>query len=195
MKYYAVKKGRHPGIYRSRDACQKEVSGYPGAIFKSFTNEKDAMYFIDDREEEQEISPDSAIAYVDGSYNAKEKTYGAGVVFIEEDGQSEHYKTYNDDYYVHRNVAGEVRASELAINIAIEKAKKSITIYHDYQGIASRANKEWKANNDLTKSYAKFVEEKRKKLRIHFVKVKGHSNDKNNDMADILAKKAAKLKY
>lgn len=196
MKYYAVKKGRNPGIYRSWEACQKEVSGYPGANFKSFKNEKDALAFMEDREKEgQELSPDSAIAYVDGSYNIKEKIYGAGVVFIEEDGQSEHYKTYNDDYYVHRNVAGEVRASELAINIAIEKAKKSITIYHDYQGIASRANKEWKANNDLTKSYAKFVEEKRKKLSIHFVKVKGHSNDKNNDMADILAKKAAKLKY
>ncbi|MDD7044351.1 MAG: ribonuclease H family protein [Peptoniphilaceae bacterium] len=192
MKYYAVKKGRNPGIYKSWEACQKEVSGYPGAIFKSFKNEKDALAFMEDREKEgQELSPDSAIAYVDGSYNIKEKIYGAGVVFIEEDGQSEYYKTYTDDYYVHRNVAGEVRASELAIDIAIEKGKKALTIYHDYQGIASWANKEWKANNELTKSYASRVEEKRKIIKISFVKVKGHSNDKYNDLADSLAKKAA----
>ena len=29
-----------------------------------------------------------------------------------------------------------------------------------------------------------------KKIKINFVKVKGHSNDKYNDKADLLAKKA-----
>ena len=35
-KYYAVKKGRHPGIYKTWTECQKEVNGYPNAKFKSF---------------------------------------------------------------------------------------------------------------------------------------------------------------
>ncbi|MCC4325775.1 ribonuclease H family protein [Limosilactobacillus reuteri] len=35
-KYYAVKKGRHPGIYKTWAECQKEVNGYPNAKFKSF---------------------------------------------------------------------------------------------------------------------------------------------------------------
>ena len=35
-KYYAVRKGRIPGIYRTWSECQKQVTGYPGAVFKGF---------------------------------------------------------------------------------------------------------------------------------------------------------------
>ena len=31
-KYYAVRKGRIPGIYRTWSECQKQVTGYPGAV-------------------------------------------------------------------------------------------------------------------------------------------------------------------
>ena len=74
----------------------------------------------------------------------------------------------------------------------MQKSKK-IVIYHDYQGISSWANDEWKANNDLTKSYKDFIKNARKNLEIGFVKVKGHSNDKYNDWADRLAKKGAQV--
>lgn len=39
-KYYAVKVGNVPGIYETWDECQKQVKGYPGAIYKSFSSEK-----------------------------------------------------------------------------------------------------------------------------------------------------------
>ncbi len=35
-----------------------------------------------------------------------------------------------------------------------------------------------------------FTGEPSRKVKVHFVKMKGHSNDKYNDMADQLAKKA-----
>lgn len=38
-KVYAVKKGRHPGIYNSWDDCKKQVNGYSGAEFKKLYNE------------------------------------------------------------------------------------------------------------------------------------------------------------
>ena len=38
--------------------------------------------------------------------------------------------------------------------------------------------------------HKKFIEEARKNIKIDFVKVKGHSNDKYNDRADALAKTA-----
>jgi len=47
MKFYAVRVGRRPGIYSTWDACQKEVKGFPGAMYKSFTSEEDAQVFID----------------------------------------------------------------------------------------------------------------------------------------------------
>ena len=190
MKYYAVKKGRNPGIYTSWDSCLEEVKGYSGAIYKSFKTLEDANEFMTGIKEEIEIGPNSAIAYVDGSYNQKLKTYGAGVVYITEGEEIELMKSFDDSYHTHRNVAGEVKASELAITKAIEDKKNQIVIYHDYQGIASWATGDWKTNNDLTKSYKKFIDEARKNIEIDFVKVKGHSNDKYNDRADSLAKTA-----
>lgn len=112
------------------------------------------------------------------------------MVYITDQGEEEFYKVYDDAYHVHRNVAGEVKASELAIKKAIQDGKKQIYIHHDYQGIASRAQNERKANNDLTLSYKNFIEEAKKQITIHFIKVKGHSNDPYNDKADTLAKKA-----
>ena len=46
QKYYAVRKGRQPGIYRTWPETQKQVSGYPQAQYKSFTSEKDAQDFM-----------------------------------------------------------------------------------------------------------------------------------------------------
>lgn len=196
MKYYAVKRGRNPGIYTSWEACLKEVKGFSNASYKSFKNKEDALSFMEGGVKNIEIDEDTTIAYVDGSYNLKEKIYGAGVVYIRKDEKEEElFKTYTDDFYNHRNVAGEVKASELAIKKALEDKAKKLMIYHDYQGIASWANDEWKANNDLTKSYKDFVKKARSQLEIGFVKVKGHSNNKYNDWADRLAKKAAGVDY
>lgn len=190
MKYYAVKKGRNPGIYTSRDACLKEVHKYKGAIYKSFKTRQEAENFLKEEKIQVKADKDSVIAYVDGSFNLEKKIYGAGVVYITDQGEEEFYKVYDDAYHVHRNVAGEVKASELAIKKAIQDGKKQIYIHHDYQGIASRAQNERKANNDLTLSYKNFIEEAKKQITIHFIKVKGHSNDPYNDKADTLAKKA-----
>lgn len=193
MKYYAVKRGRNPGIYTSWDSCLKEVKGFSNASYKSFKKKEDALAFLEGESKEVTVDDDTIIAYVDGSYNLNEKIYGAGAVYITKDGEEELYATFTDDFYKHRNVAGEVKASELAIKKALDEKAKKIVIYHDYQGISSWANDEWKANNDLTKSYKDFIKNARKNLEIGFVKVKGHSNDKYNDWADRLAKKGAQV--
>ena len=191
MKYYAVKKGRNPGIYTSWDSCLKEVKGFSGAIYKSFKTKEEAETYMAGEEKQIEVGANAVIAYVDGSYNQKLKVYGSGVVYITDDKELELMKSYDYSYHIHRNVAGEVKASELAIEKAIEDKKDQIIIYHDYQGIASWANGDWKTNNDLTKAYKSFIDQARKKIKIDFVKVKGHSNDKYNDKADQLAKEAA----
>ena len=35
-KYYAVKKGKSPGIYDSWNKCKAQVDGVPGAVYKGF---------------------------------------------------------------------------------------------------------------------------------------------------------------
>lgn len=45
-KYYAVAKGRIPGIYRNWETCSKQVDGYSGAVHKRFSTEGAAAAFI-----------------------------------------------------------------------------------------------------------------------------------------------------
>ncbi|CAD7702228.1 unnamed protein product [Ostreobium quekettii] len=45
-KWYAVRIGRHPGIYSSWQKCQAEVHGFPKAVFKSFLNREDAESWL-----------------------------------------------------------------------------------------------------------------------------------------------------
>uniref|UniRef100_A0A6S8B204 Ribonuclease H n=1 Tax=Aplanochytrium stocchinoi TaxID=215587 RepID=A0A6S8B204_9STRA len=45
-KYYAVRKGRKPGIYLTWTECETQVKGFRGAQFKSFKTESDAHQYI-----------------------------------------------------------------------------------------------------------------------------------------------------
>ena len=57
-------------------------------------------------------------------------------------------------------------------------------------GIAKWCTGEWNATKEGTIAYKKFYNKAKKHVNITFCKVKGHSGDKYNDMADALAKKA-----
>ncbi|CAG2179571.1 unnamed protein product, partial [Oppiella nova] len=46
-KYYAVRRGRAPGVYNSWDECKSQVDGYSGAQFKSFRTAAEAKEFVD----------------------------------------------------------------------------------------------------------------------------------------------------
>jgi len=55
-KFYVVKRGRVPGIYTSWPSCQTQISGFSGALHKSFPNRLDALnYFYDGNVPEHEI--------------------------------------------------------------------------------------------------------------------------------------------
>lgn len=139
----------------------------------------------------EDISEDEIIAYVDGSYKKDTLEYGYGVVLILKDDIIELFgKGEDPEVTKSRNVTGELFGSIRAISEAIRLKKKKITVFYDYQGISSWANGEWKCNLPLTIGYRDKIKEFRKEIEILFVKVKAHSNDKYNDLADHLAKKS-----
>ena len=45
-KFYAVKKGLKPGIYKTWDECKKQVLNFPGARYKSFKTLLEAQQFM-----------------------------------------------------------------------------------------------------------------------------------------------------
>lgn len=195
-KYYAVRVGRVPGIYESWPECESQVHGYPGAQFKSFESRDSAQSYIDNDTTNLKSNPDDCIAYVDGSYDIKNKRYSCGVVLLKSDEIIEEYNEVGSDIEASsmRNVAGEILGSQRAVEMAIALGFKRVVIYHDYSGIAGWGNGEWKTNNQWTTQYKEFIRNSRKKIEIKFVKVKGHSSNKYNDMADQLAKDALGIK-
>lgn len=191
-KFYGVKSGRTPGIYGTWAECQKQIHGFSGAVYKSFSAKEEAEAFVNGGKESKKELPDTqAEAYVDGSYDAKTKAFSYGMVIFYE-GQELHFseKFTDSDLAQMHNVAGEIKGSEAAMQYCLDHGIKSITIYHDYEGIAKWCNGEWAAKKPGTIAYAKFFQKAREQVQIRFVKVKGHSGDRYNDMADKLAKEA-----
>lgn len=138
--------------------------------------------------------PDIPYAYVDGSFNPKSSVYGYGG-FLRHDGLKEILQgSDNDEEMAHmRNVSGEILGSMAAIRLAVELGLKELIIYYDYAGIEAWATGEWKRNNKYTKAYHEYVNSISDIIKLHFVKVKGHSGIDGNEEADILAKEAVGL--
>lgn len=132
-----------------------------------------------------------AVAYVDGSFNSETNVFGYGVVMFY-NGEEIHFsKSYADEEMASmRNVAGEIYGSMVAMEYAVEHHIKNLSIYYDYMGIAKWCTGEWKANKPGTIAYKKYYDKIKRKVNVTFYKVKGHSGDKYNDLADKLAKDA-----
>lgn len=189
-KFYAVKKGRKTGIFLTWSECEEQVKGFKGAIHKAFSTKQEAQLFLEDQPIQNDVN--GLIAYVDGSYNVKTKEYGYGCVLLEGQNVIEQFygKGSHVDYVSMRNVAGEILASEKAIQYAIEHHYSLICIYYDYEGIEKWATKQWKANKVGTQAYQNFIENSKNHIHISFMKVVAHSGDMYNEIADQLAKKA-----
>ena len=202
MKYYAVYRGKSgaPKIFTSWDECKKEVIGFKGAIYKSFTSEKEAINFIalnsegktEEKSNESEECEKGLFIYVDGSFAVDKGNYSYGLVAVndgeiiyEDKGQGS-----DKEAIPLRNVSGEVLGAKMAVDFAIEKGFDEVTIAYDYQGVESWALGTWKRNNKITAEYNEFMQNKMKQIKVKFKKIKGHSGHKYNDLADKLAKEA-----
>ena len=99
-KYYAVKKGRKPGVYQSWAECKAMVDGFPGAVYKSFKTREEAVAFakaatytgadaapkmqnaMKKTMQQEDGAMPSVYAFVDGSYNVATHVYGYGGFLI-----------------------------------------------------------------------------------------------------------------
>lgn len=221
-KFYAVKAGRTTGIYNSWDDCKAQVDGFAGAIYKSFKTAGEAAEYMGwgkvenvsgtseidgltkrgnegikaSKENEPVCGTEMAdgVAYVDGSFNVATGEFSYGVVMFHKGDELHFNKKFDDtELATMRNVAGEIKGAEAAMQYAFDHGMKELVIYHDYEGISRWPLREWKANKEGTIAYQAFYDKISKNVNIKFVKVKGHSGDKYNDEADRLAKEALGL--
>ncbi|MBD5548282.1 MAG: reverse transcriptase-like protein [Lachnospiraceae bacterium] len=204
-KYYAVKIGMQRGIFRTWEECRINVSGYPGAEFKSFKSKAEACAYLgiayeeeksdNDFEQKDGLNGEDCVKiYVDGSYNNATKEFSYGIVVLRGGREEKYSRKFNDENLsAMRNVAGEIKGAEAAMQYAIDHHLSEIEIYYDYEGVAKWCLGEWKTNKEGTKAYKAFYDRASQQIKIGFVKVTSHSNNKYNDMADQLAKEALGL--
>ena len=108
-KYYAVKKGKKTGVFKSWAECRAAVEGYPGAEYKGFALIEEANAYLGcagdvsgggsgnysgecsgikteghagTGRNEDMPGEGCLLAYVDGSYDDSLKKYAFGCVFI-----------------------------------------------------------------------------------------------------------------
>ncbi|MDO4618379.1 MAG: ribonuclease H family protein [Clostridia bacterium] len=211
-KYYAVKNGKEVGIFTSWKECKPLVEGFSGAEYKSFATKTEAKEYLG-IEVKKKIEPpkpntrvgtpavkeiDSdydAVFYVDGSYNIETKDYSFGCVMLKDGEMFTFSHKYDDPEAASmRNVAGEIAGASFAMKYAVKIGLNRVLIVYDYEGIARWAKGEWKANLKHTKEYAILYRKLSDYIKVDFMKVKGHSGDIYNDMADRLAKNELGIK-
>lgn len=203
-KYYAVRAGRKTGVFETWDECKAQVTGFSGASYKGFPTRQEAEAFVNGapQQETESAAPAAAqkeegpraVAYVDGSYHVGTKEFACGAVLFWEGETVTFSQKFEDPALAEmRNVAGEIKGAETVIRWCLERGVPALDIYHDYEGIAKWCTGEWKANKEGTKAYQAFYRQAASKMNIRFFKVKGHSGDTYNEMADKLAKIALNL--
>ncbi len=128
-------------------------------------------------------------AYVDGSYDKDSGLYGYGAVILNDNNERVCVLSGSgEDADGIWNVAGELAGVTAAVNYAINNGEKAVHICYDYEGIEKWATGEWKAKKPATKEYVSFIHNS--SITVTFEKVKAHSGDKYNDLADKTAKEA-----
>lgn len=156
----------------------------------------------------EEDFPDVLTIYVDGSFNKETCTYGYGLVAVKNGSVLKEISEagHDQEFAAQRNVAGEIMGAMMAVEYAKTMDADEIVICYDYKGIelwaiddsykgirSHRSEKPWNANNNYTQEYKTCMLDDQKYMTIHFKKIKAHSGDKYNDLADLLAKKAVGL--
>ena len=192
-KFYEVKKGKKTGIFSTWDECKEQVTGFKGAVYKSFKTLSEAEAFLERNEEKIENieEVDGVYAYIDGSFDRINGIYGSGVVIVDGDKKHEYKHAGNrEDYAQLHNVAGELEAAKFVMWYAVDKKIKEITLFYDYQGIEAWAVGDWQANLPYTQDYVKFYNKVKSVVKVNFIKVKAHTGVELNEVVDKLAKDA-----
>jgi ribonuclease HI len=214
-KFYAVAKGRKPGIYTNWPDAKSQIDRFTGALYKGFATRKEAEEWLGKpvpRPASQKKGPESTQAhnvhdqnrvtiYTDGGSSGNPGPGGFGVVQIY-DGR---IKELTGGFKFTTNNRMELMGVIVALR-ELEYRELPVTVYTDssyvVNGITKGWAKKWRRNNwiksdkkpavnpDLWSELLDLTAE----LDVTFVWVKGHAGNTFNEHCDELAVSSAKQK-
>ncbi|WP_196594168.1 ribonuclease H1 domain-containing protein [Pectinatus sottacetonis] len=189
--FYAVKKGRETGIFKTWQQCKAQIDHFTGALYKGFVTLEEAHNYLKDVNNIKTNDLDIHHIYVDGSYINGRYSWAIAVYYQGKLIHSDSGVGASLENVKMNNVAGEIEAAMKAAEWAKKNKLKKAIIYHDYIGISEWAMGRWKTNTPGTRAYAEYM--KNYLDIIIFKKVTGHAGVAGNELVDKLAKKALGL--
>lgn len=146
-------------------------------------------------ETNQDISPEHAIAYVNGAFNEQTNAWGYGLVIFPSNDRSRAsvQSGIGTAYSESHNLPGALKATMEAVHAARVAGYKRITIYHTFQGVAHWATGAWQTKSEVTRLYANWMLKQRGHIDIKFVNVKLADNSTYTEMAVNAAKASCGL--
>lgn len=197
-KYYAVKVGKIPGIYRTWTDCKKQISGFSGALYKSFKIKEEAENFIFTAIKLPNKFNRIIDIYTDGSHQPTKNFLGLGA-YCKYEGKEYHLSVTCDKQYLATYDITETKCSNPTaeflgftevLRYFVGVSGYCLHFYIDYEGVERWVKGECKCNE----KYIKKIKTVSEKLiididcEILFHHVDGHSGNEGNDEADLLAK-------
>lgn len=197
-KFYAVKVGRIPGIYRTWQECKTQVLGFSGACYKSFPTKTAAEAFVTQYDSKRQISQTSSTIeiYTDGSHQPSKKYVGYGAYCLY---NGKEFKLSGEcdikDYEVSNptaeflGFAAVLRTLEDGFDEAKTLAPYQFIFKIDYEGVGRWMSGEWQTRKPYIKRIKEECDDLIAKLKLNYVieHVKGHSGNYGNEQADKLA--------
>ncbi|CAG8821139.1 23273_t:CDS:1, partial [Racocetra persica] len=198
--YYAVRKGRKPGIYLTWEECKSQVKGFSDAKYQRFSFKTDAENFINDKKETVVLDKNKIQIWTDGcclGNGTKEAKAGIGVFYGDKDPRNQSERLPGEQQ---TNNRAEIYAVIRAIE-SCENKTKSLEIFTNSLHVVNIIGEwieTWEKNGYMTSNNKPVRNQnlirKLKKLidsRIGSVKltyVHGHQGNYGNEQADKLSK-------
>jgi ribonuclease HI len=203
-KVYAVKSGRQTGIFTRWEDVSSLVTGYSGAIFKSFSTVEEAKSYLNLNEGTRPVlmkpSPielgtedaERLIVYVDGSCSSKEGGYGG--LFLQ-NGKVMKVMSGPVPIYPCTSQKAELFAIKMAIEQIEDEAIIRTDSIYSIKSLTDWINRwlenGWIASTGRPVENRELIEEIYYLLKtksITFEHVRGHQGEVYNEMVDQLAK-------
>lgn len=146
MKYYAVKKGRSVGVFSSWDDCQRSVSGFSGAVYKSFSGmvEAEAWLYGNKEEEVSGTTLQAHSKYINGEYllGIQIKLNGKRLGF---------FATCKGNYM--GSLGGELLGILSGLSLLRQMQVADATVLYNYDGVKAWADGTWSCKSEEAQKY------------------------------------------